>query len=396
MIRKLWSITVHDMRLYFSYRSTLLFFFVLPVIFMWILSSAFGSEGENDALTLPLLLVDKDHSALSAFIADTLNRDPAIVVLHEPDQQRAMQRFEQDEALMLVVIPRDFQAHLLAGDDVAVFYRLSANNSRALALQQSVENTFAAAEAALNTQNALHTFLSERGIVPPAPDTLLPTLLEQARTPRLTITEERITPNETGLLSGTEQAVLGQIITWGLITFLGASTAFLSERQRGTLARLLATPTPSWLVLSGKLFSRYLLGVAQCAILLGTGTLLLGVHWGNVPALALVVLAFAFMGVALGIALATVVRSASAASALATLLAMLLSALGGAWWPLEITPPAYQAVARAVPTSWAMQAFSDIVVHGAGISGILPETGVLLGFALLFLAVGTRTFRHPV
>ncbi len=394
MFRKFWAITLNDIRLYFSYRSTILFFFVLPVLFMWILNSAFGdADAENEALALPLILVDEDHSALSTFVVENLRRDPTIALQTESDAMRAAQRFEQEEALMLVVIPRGFEAQLQAGEHVVVSYRLASNSTQAAAPQRTVENVFAAAEAAIDTQTTLSTFLRERGVSPSA---LLPAMLDHMRTPVLTITEERITPAETRLLSGTEQSVLGQIITWGLMTFLGASTVLLSERQHGTLARLLGTPTPSWLVLGGKLFSRYLLGVGQCAILLGTGTFLLGVRWGNVPALMLVVLAFALMGTALGVALATVVRSAPAASGLATLLAMVLSALGGAWWPLEITPPAYQAAARLVPTTWAMRAFSDIVVHGAGIQGILPEISVLVGFATLFLAVGMRTFRHPI
>ena len=396
MGRKLWHIMLNDIRLYFSYRSALLFFFLLPILFMWVLGATFGGGQENESITLPILLVDEDQTQLSTFVAMRLRHEPSIVLLEETDLARAMQRFEEDEALMLVVLPRGFETNVLAGQPVEIGYRLASDSTRAIAAQQAVENAVAAAGSVATTLNAMHTFLRERGITPPDIHTLLPPLLASQATPALTLSETRITPQETGLLSGTEQAVLGQIITWGLITFLGASTVFLTERQRGTLARLLASPTPPWLVLMGKLLSRYTLGVVQSLLLLGAGTVLLGVHWGEPIAMALVVLAFALTGVTLGIAIATFVRSASAAAALSTLLAMLLSALGGAWWPLEITPPAYQTVARLLPTTWAMQAFQKVVAHGAGTRGVLPDIAILAGFAALFLLAGMRTFRNPI
>ena len=67
---------------------------------------------------------------------------------------------------------------------------------------------------------------------------------------------------------------------------------------------------------------------------------------------------------------------------------MLMAALGGAWWPLEITPSAYQPPVIVLPTTWAMQGFNDVIVRGLGVSEVLPEAGMLLLFALVFFTVG--------
>jgi ABC-2 type transport system permease protein len=72
---------------------------------------------------------------------------------------------------------------------------------------------------------------------------------------------------------------------------------------------------------------------------------------------------------------------------------MVTSALGGAWWPFEITPPAYQTVAKAIPTTWAMLGFKAVIVRGAGVADVLPYAGVLLGFAVVFFAAGIWRFR---
>jgi ABC-2 type transport system permease protein len=72
---------------------------------------------------------------------------------------------------------------------------------------------------------------------------------------------------------------------------------------------------------------------------------------------------------------------------------MSLAALGGAWWPLEVTPPLYQSAVQVLPTTWAMRGFNDVIVGGQDVSGVLLEAGVLLGFAVVFLAIGVRRLR---
>lgn len=73
---------------------------------------------------------------------------------------------------------------------------------------------------------------------------------------------------------------------------------------------------------------------------------------------------------------------------------MALAPLGGAWWPIEITPDWMQKLSLALPTGWAMRGFHDIITRGLDSSAILLEAGVLVGFGLLFLVVGIWRFRY--
>ena len=41
-----------------------------------------------------------------------------------------------------------------------------------------------------------------------------------------------------------------------------------------------------------------------------------------------------------------------------------------------------------------MQAMTDITIRGQGLEQILPEAGVLLGFAIVFFIVGVGRFRY--
>jgi ABC-2 type transport system permease protein len=68
--------------------------------------------------------------------------------------------------------------------------------------------------------------------------------------------------------------------------------------------------------------------------------------------------------------------------------------MGGCWYPIELFPQAIRSAVRILPTTWAMQGFLDIAVRGQGLSGVLLESGVLLGFALVFFVIGVWRFRY--
>ena len=135
------------------------------------------------------------------------------------------------------------------------------------------------------------------------------------------------------------------------------------------------------------------LGVCQMALLLLGGWFLFGVAWGHHPvAVALVSFSFAASTVALGLLLATVARTERQAGSIALTLSLALSTLGGAWWPLEITPPLYQKFALLLPTAWAMRAYTDVLVRDVSVLEVLPTCGVLSGFAVVFVALGAWRF----
>ncbi len=174
-----------------------------------------------------------------------------------------------------------------------------------------------------------------------------------------------------------------------IFSLLGAAEVLVAERLMGTWKRLLTSPTRRYTLLAGKLLARLLLGLAQMALLIVGGMVLFGVNWGDhLPAVALVSLAFATAMVSLGMLLATLVRTHNQANSVVVGLSMGMAALGGAWFPLEITPPAYHQAMQVLPSTWAMRAYTDLLARNADVQGVLLEVEVLFGFAFLFAAIG--------
>jgi ABC-type multidrug transport system permease subunit len=53
-----------------------------------------------------------------------------------------------------------------------------------------------------------------------------------------------------------------------------------------------------------------------------------------------------------------------------------------------------QMVARALPTFWGMDALQNVMLRGADLISVLPHTLILIGFAALFMVIGSRVFRY--
>ncbi len=77
-----------------------------------------------------------------------------------------------------------------------------------------------------------------------------------------------------------------------------------------------------------------------------------------------------------------------------TLVAMfVLSGLGGAWVPLEVTGAAFAAAGHTMPSAWAMDAFHSIILRGAGLAGVLGAVGAILAYAAAFFILAVWRFR---
>lgn len=181
----------------------------------------------------------------------------------------------------------------------------------------------------------------------------------------------------------------GQLITWVFIPLCGISALFGLERQQGTLRRLLTTPSRKATFLLVTISGQVAMALVQMLLLLGFGILVMQLNWGREP-LALFVLLFAsaLAAAAFGTTMGTFIRTEGQASGLSIMFGMLFALMGGCWYPLELFPSAIQNAVKILPTTWAMQGMLDLGLRGGGLIDILPEAGVLLGFAVIFCSVG--------
>lgn len=402
MVRKILSIAWNDVRIEFSYRSTLVFFLVLPLVFTMVIGVGLqngGGSSDGDP-RFPVLVVNEDGSLVSEALAESLEASQVIrPVFRDLDEADRLLE-EAGNVSALLTIPEGFGESVLAGQPAALVLRKEAGDTSTLAVEQAlasianqVGSAVAAARISAAEAESIRPFESDAARQAYFEEGLA-LALEGLKDPPARVEVTQAPEVTVEIATGFEQSSPGQLVTWVLITLIGAAEVFVNERLGGTLRRLLSTPTGKGAILGGKVLGRLGMGLVQMVLLIGFGAFVFGVNWGRSPAaLALVVLAFALAAVALGVLLGTFAKTRGQASGLTILFSMLMAALGGAWWPLEITPPIYQKAVTVLPTTWAMTGFNDVILRGQGVSAVLPEVGILLGFAVLFFTAGIWRFK---
>ena len=193
-----------------------------------------------------------------------------------------------------------------------------------------------------------------------------------------------------------DQNAPGFSVTFMLLGMLfGVSLGLLDERDWGTFDRVRSLPVPARNIVLGKLASRFAVGVAQMIVLFAVGFALFRISLGPQPwGLLLPIVGIVFVGTALGLIVAAIAPSRDAVVPLGSVLIVTMAAVGGCWWPIDIEPRWMRGVAHALPTTWAMEAFNDLMIRGRRADAAYVPTAVLLGFGAAYLALGLALFRR--
>ncbi|MEB2283471.1 MAG: hypothetical protein B6D46_06855 [Polyangiaceae bacterium UTPRO1] len=207
---------------------------------------------------------------------------------------------------------------------------------------------------------------------------------------------ERSTAGARGQANSFGRNVLGIGITFLLLgMLLGASLGLVDEQDWGTLARLRTMPAPLDVTLLAKLLTRCAVGGVQMISFLIVGRIFFGISLGAEPwALALPTAGIVFAGATLGLVGAGLAHSRAAALLLGVIVTVVMAAVGGCWWPLDLEPHWMQRLALAFPTTWAMAAYDDLMIRRQPLGAALVPTGVLLAHGLAYLCVGIALFRR--
>jgi ABC-2 type transport system permease protein len=375
-------------------RLSLGLFIVLPIMLTFLFGSAMGGGERKIAVAVN----DQDGSAYSKEVIAGLPEKS--YVLERVDEAAARQMASSGEVAASIIVPAGFGDDILAGIDTTVSVVKDPRSTAAIAIVQTVGGRVRRVAANAAVIRIVRAAFRDAGRVngsaaggPPAADIYAYADRLWAPDPPLSVSEEAVTASKVRgagtQAMGFQQYSLGYTLMFMMFMGLGAAGGFLEEREQGTLARLLMTPTSKAVLVAGKVVGIFATVALQATILIGAGALLFGVPWGQDPlAVVLIVGTFGLATTGLGVMLSTIVRTRGQMSAATAVLAVVLSMLGGAYWPLDIVNPVMRTIAYFTPTGWAMQALTDVVVRYQGVSQALVPSLVLAGMAALFLAVG--------
>jgi ABC-2 type transport system permease protein len=178
-----------------------------------------------------------------------------------------------------------------------------------------------------------------------------------------------------------------------MFTITNGGRSILTEREEGTLPRMLTTPSNAPQVLGGKVFGIYINGVSQLAVLFLASMLMLHINWGPINVVVPTILFVVAAATGWGMLIAAFAQTPTQASIMGTAITLVFAIGSGSFFPRQFLPEWLQKISLISPNAWGIEAFNSIRL-GATVSELLPLwSGMLMMFAILFV-ISTFIFRR--
>ena len=405
------SVARKDLKIFVKERGTLVYLFVIPIVFILAFSSTglISSNPNEQAIEVPVVNLDGGSEASLALL-ETLNEGGGIEC-ELYDEARAQSLLERGKINRVLTIPANYSSDLEAGKPVTL--QLANGPEASATKSEAVHRIVTGATAVLSLETQLiASFRQMADMQAASPEQVFTSelMVEQA--------QSQIARSRTDPLLGIEENWPEHLLEEGeqdinplsinvpgfavLFIFLTAYTTAQSiyeEKKVGSFRRLLAAPINKATILVGKMAPNFITGLAQLIVLFGAAILLfplLGFErltLGNDPlALLVVCLLVLLCSTSLGVFIAAIAKTEGQISGSSQ---VLLWVLGFAAVLLAQMPstPTMDTISKAIPHFWATAAFQDLIVRGKGLADIVPSILGLSGFTVAFLAIGLWRFR---
>lgn len=392
-MRTLYILTKFDVNFMVRNRETILWMFIMPVMFMFLIGNMTKS-GEGPAGRPRVYVRDADGDVLAAALLRHLDAVGFEVMPTADDSLLAQGR-------RAILIPPEFTCGALRGDVQTVTFALRTDDVRRRGFDETRVR-----RAVFRTLGDLLATVGETGA--PAEGRADSVSSEAAssgaaswpvamsrlgeRPPAISV---EVLSSGFRIPSGFDQAVPGMMVMFILLVLLTTGGVLLvTERESGLLRRLASAPLRRGEIVASKMIARIVVGLVQAAFAMLIGSLLYKVSWGpNLPGVVLVLFLYAVTIAALSLVFGNLARSRGQAVGFGVLASNLMAALGGCWWPIEVVPEFMQKIQLVLPTGWAMQALHKLLYFGEPVQAVVPMLALMAGSALLFSWIAARTFR---
>jgi ABC-2 type transport system permease protein len=361
--RGLLPLTVANVKSFYRDRASLFWTFAFPIIFVIL----FGSLFSSGPTTFGVGWVDEDHTQASQGLRGGFARID-LIHLQDADRAAALDLMRRGGVEGVVVVPQGFGAALESaqvGSQPAVQVELYTDPSRQTA-SATIKQLVAQVVTGIN--------LSLAG-TPPAVEVANQTL----QTDNI----------------GTAAYFVPSILAMALMQLgIFAAIPLVSQREKGILKRLNATPLLRATLVGSNVAMRLLIALLQTVLILGIGAVLFEVAIiGNLAiAVGLIVLgALTFLSI--GYLIASYARTEESANALTSVVQFPLMFLSGIFFPINFMPAWLQPIASLLPLTYLGDALRQVMVGGSAYAPLAVDVGVLAAWLGACFLLSARFFR---
>lgn len=425
--RQIVALIAKELKLFRSDRRGVLMGVVTPIAIAAFFGFLFSGSGREDTARIPVLVVDSDGSGVSKAVVSGLAADKLLDV-KPADETAARHTVRRGKAAAAVILPKGFgdaAVRAFFGTSAPPEVTLLSDPSRSVEaglvrgllaekiFRESARETFGGAGGRRMLGESLEQLRKDPAAGGAQHGDLVKLLEEITRwqdrsrseggaaatgpgvSAPFTLREEALTARAGAVYNSYAHSFAGMGIQFLLFIALDFGIALLLERQGGLWKRLRGAPLSRATLLTGKMLAGALIGLFSIGttFLFGIAVFRIRIQ-GSLPGFLLLLVATALMAAAFGLLLAALGRTPAATRGLSILAILVLVMLGGGWVPAFVFPGWLQKVTLVLPTRWAIDGLDAVTWRGVGFTaGALPAVGVLLGYALVFLAVAWSRFR---
>lgn len=372
-----WTIARTELTRLFRDRSNLFFVFVFPLLLVLVIGAQFGGGAQ-----LQMGFVAPSGDRMAEQLAAAVDDAAGVEAVEVSDAATLRDDVGRGRISAGIVVPDGYERSVTEVEPVELAFvgrpDQTAEGLRSLVAAAVAEQAKPGRAALLITQVDADA----------DPRELRESALEQVdRVAGVDVVAQTVGTDELAEeFAGLGQFDLGgssQLFLFTFLTALSGSAALIQIRQLGVAHRMLASPASMRAIIGGLVGGRLAVTLLQAGYIVAATIVLFQVDWGAPSATIPVVLLFCLVAAAAGTLIGSLLRNDSQAAGVGIGLGLGLAAVGGSMVPLELFPEALRTVSRITPHAWANEAMAEIVRRDGGFVDVLPQVGVLAGFALV-------------
>ncbi|MFT5835712.1 MAG: ABC-2 type transport system permease protein [Sulfurimonas sp.] len=367
MIKKEFLLVLRD-------KHALLALFVMPAIFILIMSVAMRDQFSTNTIEFTVYMQDSDKNQISKKIISDIKEDKNFTLVSH-----------KTEAQFLVYIPKNYSKDTnekielvvnksLKSDQIEIFKSMLSKHllsARFTSMAETIKKYSPETSKILSSIN-----ISNENLY------------------KVKYNDLKSMPNST------QQSVPSWIVFGMFFIIIPMSTIYVNERKQNTLARLNSMNVSIlWMSIS-KSIPYLLINQIQVAIMLGVGIFLVPMFDtpaleinGSLGAIATISLALSVSAIGVSTLIAVSASSSEQATTIGGIFNILLGAIGGVMVPKYIMPESMQRISEFSPMSWGLDGFLDIFLKSANASMILEDALKLFVFGIISLIISMIILR---
>lgn len=377
------------------------FLLIMPIAFTWLIGLVTGGIQAPSDPRLVVGYLDQDQGKLSPYLLGLIENSEAIRPEIGEDINQLRKQISDKKYSAAVIIPAGYSQQVLDGKPAEITLILDSGANTGNTVQSEIQSASnrllsAARIAHLNVQmlEAQKPFPNEEARAAHL-DKVLGAAIAAWDQPPVTMKISQTGEENQVKTSSFSHSSPGMMVQFAIVGLMGAASIIVVERKTRSMQRLLTTPIRRYEIIAGHFLAMFVMILIQLLVLILLGQFVFKLdYFGEPLALAMMVISAALMSASMGLLIGTLAKTEEQVIVLTLIPMFVLSGLGGAWVPLEVTSPLVQSVAHFTPTAWMMDGFKGILILGSGWRETLLPAGVLIGFFLLFTGLAAWRFKY--